>query len=91
MHTAPHSKLGIFEIRIPFVHVRVTIRNGCRAVVTHAVLGAMATIMQCWRHEEVAYAAARLNSFCTSSNQFVRRADRLRLIMPAVPLVTMFA
>jgi len=88
----PHIKLGIFEIRIPFIHVRVTIpellQGCCNGMLC---FGAMATIMQCFGvSEEVAYAAAWLNSALYVINQLSGEPTVCGWIMPAVPLVTMF-
>lgn len=88
----PHIKLGIFEIRIPFIHVRVTIpellQGCCNGMLC---FGAMATIMQCFGcSEEAAYAAAWLNAALYVINQLSGEPTVCGWIMPAVPLVTMF-
>lgn len=88
----PHIKVGIFEIRIPFVHVTVTIpellQGCCNGMLC---FGAMATIMQCFGcSEEAAYAAAWLNAALYIINQLSGEPTVCGWIMPAVPLVTMF-
>lgn len=88
----PSIKVGMFRIRIPFIHANPTIPEALQGM-CNAVLcfGSMATIMLCTGvSEEAAYGAAFVSTFLYILNQLAGDPTICGWIMPAVPLVVMF-
>ena len=88
----PYIKLGIFKVRIPFIHCNPTfpelLQGVCNGVLC---FGSIAIIMQTTGvSEEAAYAAAFLSTLLYVLNNLAGDPTVCGWIMPAVPLVVMF-
>lgn len=88
----PCIKLGMFKIRIPFIHVNPTIPEALQGMCNGVLcFGAMSTIMLCTGvSEEAAFGAAFVSTFLYVLNQLAGDPTVCGWIMPAVPLVVMF-
>lgn len=88
----PCIRLGIFQIRIPFIHANFSVPDIFQAFANSVMcFGAVATVMQVLGvSEESAYAAAVLSAMLYIPHQLAGDPIVCGWITPAIPLVTMF-
>ena len=88
----PCIKIGIFQLRIPFIHATPTIPEAIQAVANGVMaFGAMAAVMQCTGcSEETALAASVLCAMLYMLHRWAGDALVPGWITPAIPLVTAY-